>query len=62
MTFKKIIWVVLGSVVGIFIAGMIYITAVIDPNDYKSEIVGQVEDNAHRHLVIHGDIYPRLVA
>ena len=56
MTFKKIILVVLGSIVGVVIAGMIYITAIIDPNDYKSEIVDQVEDNAHRHLVIDGDI------
>ncbi|MCK9201576.1 MAG: AsmA family protein [Gallionella sp.] len=45
-----------GSVVGVAVAGVAYLAATFDPNDYKDEIVKAVKDSKQRDLRIDGDI------
>ncbi len=61
MTTKKIILILVGSLLGLFIAGTAYILLVINPNDYKPEIVDQVKSNTGREMIIEGDINWRLL-
>jgi len=56
MAFKKVVIIVLGSVVGIFAAAIIYISVLINPNDYKPEIIQQVKINSGGEMLIDGDI------
>jgi AsmA protein len=45
-----------GVVVAIAMAGIIYITATFNPNDYKTQIIKLVKDNQQRTLKLDGDI------
>jgi len=56
MNIKKLIFILLGGIAGLFIVAIAYVTLVINPNDYKSEIIDQVNENTGRSLVIDGDI------
>jgi AsmA protein len=47
---------VVGVIVVLFIAAAILIPLLIDPNDYKQELVAQVKDHTGRDLLIDGDI------
>ncbi len=52
----KIALIVIGALVAIFVLLITYITLIIDPNDYKPEIIEQVKINTGRDMVIEGDI------
>jgi len=52
---KYSLWSV-AVVVAIAIAGIIYITATFDPNDYKAQIIKLVKDKQQRTLKLDGDI------
>ncbi len=60
----KIIAAVFGFVVLLMVAAAIIIPMVINPNDFKGEIIGQVEKTTGRKLDLAGDIgltvFPRL--
>ena len=47
---------VVGIILVLFIAAAILIPLLIDPNDYKQELVAQVKDHTGRDLLIDGDI------
>ena len=47
---------VVGVILVLFIAALILIPLLIDPNDYKQELVEQVKDHTGRDLLIDGDI------
>ena len=53
-----------GVVVGVAAAGIAYVAATFDPNDYKDEIVKVVKDRTQRNLRLDGDIklafYPNI--
>lgn len=52
----KTLLIVLGVVVAAFVALVIALPLLIDPNDYKDEIVKVVKDKTGRDLVIDGEI------
>ncbi|RLA04239.1 MAG: hypothetical protein DRQ47_03690 [Gammaproteobacteria bacterium] len=56
MTPKKIIVILLAGLAAIFVSVILYITLIIDLNNYKPQIIEQVEINTGRQLVIDGDI------
>lgn len=45
-----------GATIAIVMAGIIYITATFDPNDYKTRIIRLVQDKQQRTLGLDGDI------
>jgi len=45
-----------GSIVGVAVAGAVYIAATFDPNDYKEEIISAVKESRQRTLHLDGDI------
>ena len=45
-----------GAVVGIAVAGAVYVAATFDPNDYKGQIIKAVKDSKQRDLRLDGDI------
>ena len=45
-----------GAVVGIAVAGMAYVAATFDPNDYKDQIIKAVKDSKQRDLRLDGKI------
>ena len=45
-----------GAVIGISVAGVAYVAATFDPNDYKDRIVKAVKDSTQRTLRLEGDI------
>lgn len=45
-----------GSIVGVAVAGAVYIAATFDPNDYKEEIIQAVKESRQRTLHLDGDI------
>jgi len=55
-----------GAAVSIAVAGVAYVAATFDPNDYKDRIVKAVKDNTQRNLRLGGDIklsfYPNIGA
>jgi len=55
-----------GAVVVVAVAGVAYVAATFDPNDYKDRIVKAVKDNTQRNLRLDGDIklafYPSIGA
>jgi AsmA protein len=55
-----------GAVVVVAVAGIAYVAATFDPNDYKDQIVKAVKDNTQRNLRLDGDIklafYPSIGA
>jgi len=53
---KKVVFILIGGVVGLLLAATAYILLVIDPNDYKPQIIGHVKSNTGREIVIEGDI------
>ena len=62
---KYSLWSV-AVVIAIAIAGIIYITATFNPNDYKAQIIKLVKDKQQRTLKLDGDIklvfFPRIGA
>ena len=44
------------SVVGVAVAGAVYLAATFDPNAYKAQIIQAVQDSKHRTLHLDGDI------
>ena len=52
----KILAVVLGAVVLVIIAAVIIVPMVVDPNDYKDQIISAVKEQTGRDLTIDGDI------
>lgn len=55
-----------GALVGIGVAGVAYVAATFDPNDYKAQIIKAVKDSKQRNLRLDGDIklsfYPNIGA
>ncbi len=45
-----------GLAVSIVVAGVVYVAATFDPNDYKDQIVKAVKDSTQRNLRLEGDI------
>ncbi|MDP1997274.1 MAG: AsmA family protein, partial [Gallionella sp.] len=45
-----------GAVVGIVVAGAIYVAATFDPNDYKEQIIRAVKESKQRDLRLDGNI------
>jgi len=45
-----------GAVIGIAVAGIAYVAANFDPNDYKDQIIKAVKDSTQRNLRLEGDI------
>ena len=60
MSMKKIVFIGIGSFIGLLLAATAYILLVIDPNEYKSEIISQVKTNTGREVQIDGDISWRI--
>jgi AsmA protein len=52
---KYSLWLT-GAVLAITIAGVVYIAATFNPNDYKTQIIKLVKDKQHRSLKLDGDI------
>ncbi|MDQ3267958.1 MAG: AsmA family protein [Pseudomonadota bacterium] len=52
---KYSLWLT-GAVLTITIAGVVYIAATFNPNDYKTQIIKLVKDKQHRSLKLDGDI------
>ena len=54
------------AVGGIVLAGVVYVAATFNPNDYKAEIIKAVKDSKQRNLYLDGDIklsfYPNIGA
>ncbi len=53
---KKLILITISAIVTIFAALSIYIFVILDPNDYRSDIISQVKLNSGHDLVIEGDL------
>jgi AsmA protein len=55
-----------GALVGIGVAGVVYVAATFNPNDYKAQIIKAVKDSKQRNLRLDGDIklsfYPNIGA
>jgi len=55
-----------GALVGIGVAGVAYVVATFNPNDYKAQIIKAVKDSKQRNLRLDGDIklsfYPNIGA
>jgi len=45
-----------GAVAGIAVAGIVYVAATFNPNDYKPQIIKAVKDSKQRNLRLDGDI------
>lgn len=45
-----------GALVAVTVAGMAYVAATFNPNDYKAQIIKAVKDNTQRNLRLDGDI------
>ena len=56
MKAKKVSLIILGSFVGLVVLALTYLTVIMDPNDYKSDIISQVKLTSNRDLTIDGDI------
>lgn len=55
-----------GAVIGVAVAGVVYVVVTFDPNDYKGKIIQAVKDGKQRNLRLDGDIklsfYPSIGA
>ena len=60
----KILGIVVGAVVVLFIGALVAIAVLVDPNDYKDQITTAVNDATGRTLTLEGDLglnlFPRL--
>ncbi len=60
----KVLGIVVGALIGLFVIALIGVAVMFDPNDYKPEISAAVEDATGRTLTLDGDlelnIFPRL--
>lgn len=60
----KLLGIVIGALIGLFVIALIGVSLLFDPNDYKTEIETAVEDATGRTLVLEGDlelnVFPRL--
>lgn len=45
-----------GAVIGVAVAGVVYVVVTFDPNDYKGKIIQAVKDGKQRNLRLDGDI------
>ena len=52
----KLLGIVVGAVLILFIAAMLGLTIFFDPNDYKDEIAAAVEQSTGRQLTLEGDL------
>ena len=52
----KIALIIVGTLVAIFLALVLFLTWILDPNDYKQEIITAVKQQTGRDLAIRGDI------
>jgi len=57
----KIILIITGTVVTLIIATLIYVTSVMDPNDYKQSIISQAKEKAGLDVKIDGNIQWRFL-
>ncbi|OYV59797.1 MAG: hypothetical protein B7X01_02865 [Acidiphilium sp. 21-62-4] len=55
-----------GAIVAVAVAGVAYVAATFNPNDYKAQIIKAVKDSKQRTLRLDGDIklsfYPNIGA
>jgi len=55
-----------GAIVAVAVAGVAYVAATFNPNDYKGKIIKAVKDSKQRNLRLDGDIklsfYPNIGA
>jgi AsmA protein len=60
----KVLGIVVGALIGLFVIALIGVALLFDPNDYKPEISAAVEEATGRTLTLEGDlelnIFPRL--
>ena len=60
----KLLGIVVGALIGLFVIALVGVALVFDPNDYKPEISAAVEDATGRTLTLDGDLelnlFPRL--
>lgn len=56
MKFVKILLIVTGLLVTLFVAAAVILVATVDPNEYKGEIAQAVKDSTGRELKFEGDI------
>ena len=54
--FFKWLSIILGTIIGLFVALIIALPILIDPNDFKNEITASVKKHTGRTLTIEGDI------
>ena len=52
----KILAIVLGAVVGLFVIAAVAISLLFDPNDYKDTITSEVKARTGRTLTLEGDL------
>lgn len=60
----KVLGIVVGALIGLFVIALVGVALMFDPNDYKPEISAAVEDATGRTLTLDGDLelnlFPRL--
>lgn len=52
----KIVGILVGVIVVLFIGVVVYVTAFVDPNDYKQQIAEAVDEATGRQLTLEGDL------
>jgi AsmA protein len=52
----KILAGVVGGIIGLFVAGLLAVWLLVNPNDYKGRIAAAVKESTGRELVLKGDI------
>lgn len=52
----KFVGILVGVVVLLVVAAVVYITTVVDPNDYKEQIAAAVSESTGRQLTLEGDL------
>jgi len=52
----KILAGVVGAIIGLFVAGLLAVWLLVNPNDYKGRIAAAVKESTGRELVLRGDI------
>jgi AsmA protein len=52
----KILAGVVGGIIGLFVAGLLAVWLLVNPNDYKGRIAAAVKESTGRELILKGDI------
>jgi AsmA protein len=52
----KVLAGVVGGIIGLFVAGLLAVWLLVNPNDYKGRIAAAVQESTGRDLVLKGDI------